>query len=243
MFTPKSSLIHPNRHLSHQKNEFTLLCWNVHKENDTPRFTSVMQRLNTSYDLDFIIFQEYKFSKNRFFELHPYNVASVWNVETKRFGYGLLTASKSAVVQKQSALSQKNEFLFATKKAMLLTFHAFNDGKLLAVINLHAINFVPFFAFKLQLMQLQNFLQALDCSVIVCGDFNSWGFKRVAALEAFERESGFKKAVLEDAKSVKHLFFKPLDHIYYKNLKLLHAKAIDVKGVSDHNPIVATFLR
>jgi endonuclease/exonuclease/phosphatase (EEP) superfamily protein YafD len=243
MFTPKSNLIHPNDYPNRQKQNFTLLCWNIHKENDTPRFESALKHLKQIHDLDFLVLQEYKFDKKKRIAYEGFNVATVWNIETKRYAYGLLTASKSAITQKQSLLSEKNELLFATKKAMLLTFHTFDDGALLAVVNLHAINFVPFFAFKLQLMQMQNFLQTLDCAVIVCGDFNSWGFKRAAALDAFEKESGFKKALLENERKVKHLFYKPLDRIYYKNLRLSYAKAIDIKGVSDHNPLVASFLR
>jgi len=61
------------------------------------------------------------------------------------------------------------------------------------------------------------------------------------ALETFQHALGLEKAEIQEGHYIKQIFAKPLDHIFYRDLKLLKAEAIDTKRVSDHNPIYATF--
>jgi endonuclease/exonuclease/phosphatase (EEP) superfamily protein YafD len=77
--------------------------------------------------------------------------------------------------------------------------------------------------------------------LIVAGDFNTWSDKRLIHLDSFAKNMGLKIATLQDDKYIKKLFFKPLDHIYYRELELLEAVVIDTKKISDHNPIYASF--
>ncbi|MDY0117357.1 MAG: endonuclease/exonuclease/phosphatase family protein, partial [Sulfurimonadaceae bacterium] len=153
----------------------------------------------------------------------------------------LLTASRATIAHHKTHLSKTKEFFLATKKANLITHHHFEDGSLLIIVNLHAINFVSAKMFIKELDMLYHLLYDAHCAVIVSGDFNNWGPKRLRALVAFEHSLQLQRAVVQDAQHIKHFLNKPIDHIFYKNIELLHAKAIDTKNISDHNPIIANF--
>lgn len=241
MFYPKSKPLEGFHQDASLQESFSLLSWNIHKENLNPNFQLTLKELLEEHSVDFLLFQEYKINKNYDIIIDQYNFATAPNIETKNHLYGLLTASKATIAHQKAHLSQTKEFFLATKKANLITHHNFLDGSLLIIVNLHAINFVNAKLFIKELDMLYSLLCELDCAVIVSGDFNNWGPKRIRALEAFESSLGYQRAVIEDAKHIKQFFKKPIDHIFYKNLELRHAKAIDTKKISDHNPIIARF--
>lgn len=241
MFYPKSKPLEGFHKDILLENDFSLLCWNIRKENLNLDFQLRLQRLLRENPVDFLLFQEYKIEKAKNILLKDYNFATAPNIETKKHLYGLLTASRSSIKKKIVNLSKSKEFFLATKKSNLITHHHFHDGSELVIVNLHAINFVSSKQFMADLDSLQTFLDSLDCAVIVSGDFNNWSKKRFDALVEFERYLGYKKAIIEDVKNVKRLLGRPIDHVFYKNIKFISAKAIDTKKISDHNPIIATF--
>ena len=61
------------------------------------------------------------------------------------------------------------------------------------------------------------------------------------ALEGFKEALSLQKALIQEEHHVKHIFSKPIDHIFYRELRLIKAEAIDTKKVSDHNPLYAVF--
>ncbi len=241
MFYPKSKPLEGFHKELNLEDSFSLLSWNIRKENLNVNFQLKLQELLEQHSIDFLLFQEYKISKSNQMQLKNFNFATAPNIETKNYLYGLVTASKSSIKKRVVNLSKSKEFFLATKKANLITHHHFKDEAELIVVNLHAINFVAAKQFMADLDHLQAFLDGLNCAVIVSGDFNNWNKKRFDALLEFERYLGYKKAIIEDAKNVKRLFNKPIDHIFYKNIEFIDAKALDTKKISDHNPIIATF--
>ena len=129
----------------------------------------------------------------------------------------------------------------ATCKSQLISQHRLSNGKLLYMVNLHAINFVSLKSFTLELEKIKRELQHYSGAMIIGGDFNNWSTKRVKVLEAFQKDLSLEKADIDAYHHIKHVFSKPLDHIFYRGITLLKAEAIDTKKVSDHNPIYATF--
>jgi len=163
------------------------------------------------------------------------------NIETQAHVYGLLTASHFGFNAKKIERTHQRELLITTRKSMLLTSHTFYDGDMVHIVNMHGINFVSFKSFEKELKKIESILKMYTGAMIVCGDFNNWSKRRVKALEGFKEVLSLKKALIQEGHHVKHIFSKPIDHIFYRELKLLKAEAIDTKKVSDHNPLYAVF--
>jgi len=243
MFTPQQDP-HLYQHQTKSLNKtFSLLCWNVHKENLHPSFHLQLQQLLLSYPSDFLLFQEYKMSKHLPHGLKDLSYTMAANMETKRHIYGLLTAASFRFESRHIELTHAKELLFSTKKSMLLTSHPFTDGDVVHIVNMHGINFVSFKVFSKELAKIKTLLQAGDGRMIVSGDFNNWSKRRIQALEEFRQSLSLEKALVQEEHHIKHVFSKPIDHIFYRGLKLIRAEAIDTKKVSDHNPIHAVFER
>ncbi len=220
---------------------FSLLCWNIHKENLQHSFSTKLDSLLLNYSSDFLLLQEYKLPKNKPHRLKDFSYAMATNIETTRHTYGLLTASHFRFDAKQIERTHQRELLITTRKSMLLTSHSFCDGDMLHIVNLHGINFVSYTSFEKELKKIESILKKYCGAMIVCGDFNNWSKRRIRALEDFKEVLSLQKALIQEEHHVKHIFSKPIDHIFYRELKLLKAEAIDTKKVSDHNPLYAVF--
>jgi endonuclease/exonuclease/phosphatase (EEP) superfamily protein YafD len=241
IFTPR---IFPQR-LAHQQNalpdKFSVLVWNIHKENLRPQFLEHFETLFQAYPCDFLLFQEIKFPKKITPVLDSFSYAMASNIETFQHLYGVLTATKIAFSTISSHLTHQREVGLITYKSMLITHHKLPDGRTLHIVNIHGINFVSIKGFIKELEKIKAILHSCSGPIIVAGDFNNWTRKRMIALETFQHALGLEKANVQESHHVKRIFAKPLDHIFYRNLKLLKAEAIDTKRISDHNPIYATF--
>lgn len=220
---------------------FSLLCWNIHKENLHQSFHTKLDSLLLEYSSDFLLFQEYKLPKHKPHQLKDFSYAMAANIETKRHIYGLLTASYFGFDAKQIERTHQRELLITTRKSMLLTSHSFCDGDVLHMVNMHGINFVSFKSFDKELKKIESILKTYCGAMIVCGDFNNWSKKRMKALESFKEVLFLQKALIQEEDHVKHIFSKPIDHIFYRGLRLIRAEAINTKKVSDHNPLYAVF--
>ncbi len=241
MFIPKQI---PKK-LIHQANtlpcKFSLLVWNIHKENQTKEFTENFSTLMQTYPSDILLLQEVKYPKNRPFFFHQYSFILGTNIETKQNIFGVLTATKSSFESTTTSLSHKKELGFTTHKSFLITQHKICNEKMLYFTNIHAVNFVSHKTFEQELQQIKNHLQTINAPLIIGGDFNNWNKKRLQILKNFQEELGLKKLVVDNTHHVKQIFSQTIDHIYYRGIKPLTAVAIDTKKVSDHNPIYALF--
>lgn len=233
-----STLFHHEKELS---SKFSLLVWNIHKENQTEEFKKQLHQFTQKYQTDLLLFQEVKYSKKRPFQLEDYSFALAGNIETKQYIFGVLTATKSSFTQITPTLSTKKELGFISHKSFLISKHKMQNKKELTVLNLHAINFVTTKIFEHELSTIESILSKLDGPLIVAGDFNSWSKKRHKLLKNFQQNLGLKKVEVANEKNVKKIFSHMIDYIYYRELKPLQATAIETKKVSDHNPIYALF--
>ena len=220
---------------------FSVLCWNVHKEMGEAAFERAFSHLLTRYDPHLLLLQEAVLEPHAMHSLTHYNLASVKNIDFTKKGYGILSASRFELLCEVPIKTESRELYCMTKKSLLITAHPLGEREVLHVVNLHAINFVSHRVFLYELGRLKEYLQQIDTPLIVAGDFNTWSVKREKHLEAFAAMLGLERVEMEDAHHIKRLWEKPLDHIFYRELKLLRARAIDTKKVSDHNPIWAEF--
>ncbi len=231
--------------LQHQEeflaDSFSLLVWNVHKENQESVFQDKLDELLQNYPSDFLLFQEVEHPKSIPFSLKEYSYALSSNLETKEKVFGVVTACKTSFNKIENILTNKKEIGFTTHKSAIFTQHKLRNGKPLHVVNLHAINFVSSQIFKSELLNIKRKLQKYDGAIIIAGDFNSWSSKRMHSLELFKKEFLLQKVMVNDEKNILHMFSLPIDHIFYRGLELLDANAIDTKNISDHNPIYAKF--
>ncbi|MFT6924910.1 MAG: endonuclease/exonuclease/phosphatase (EEP) superfamily protein YafD [Psychromonas sp.] len=163
------------------------------------------------------------------------------NIETFQHIYGVLTATKTAFATISPHLTHRREIGLITHKSMLITYHQLPDGRPLHIVNIHGINFVSIKIFIKELEKIKAVLHSCSGPIIVAGDFNNWTKKRIMALDTFQHALGLEKADIQEGHHVKQIFKKPLDHIFYRDLELLKAEAIDTQKISDHNPIYATF--
>ncbi len=242
MFAPQH---HPQQ-LMHQKKyldaTFSIMVWNVHKENQKSTFQKRLQELLHSHPSDLLLFQEYKHPKTYPCSLHGYSYAHATNIETKRDFYGVITASKVGFESIKREQTDTKEFAnIATHKSLLITTHTLPNNKLLLLVNLHAINFVSLKSFNRELDTITTLLLEYKGAMIIGGDFNNWSFQRIKVLEKFQKSLGLHKAQINESHHIKTVFSKHLDHIFYRGVTLVQAQAIDTKKVSDHNPIYASF--
>ncbi len=231
--------------LSHQDeligSEFSLLIWNVHKENQTQKFQNIFHELMLSYSIDFLLFQEIRYSKRSSFILKEYSYVLASNIETSKDIFGVLTASKVSFKKIERQKTSQKELGFLTHKSLLITQHPLPNEKSLCIVNIHSINFVSLKVFTQELKRLCNLLINFNGPLIIAGDFNTWSSGRMKEIENFKNKLFLKYTDIQEKHHIKHTFAKPLDHLFYRGLELIQAKAIDTAQVSDHNPIYANF--
>ena len=154
---------------------------------------------------------------------------------------GVATLSKFPIIETAAYLSGVKELGFATRKSALFTIHRLSSDHRVALLNLHAVNFVPTHLFALEMQRLEHWLSSHDhLPMIVAGDFNTWNRRRETILLELMNHYGFKQ-VQPASPHIKSLLGHPLDHIFYRDLQLVETEAPHIP-VSDHNPIVARFL-
>lgn len=225
------------------KPTFSMLCWNVHKEMGHTRFDRHLQSLLAQELPDLLLFQEAVLDRHTATLIDGYNFACAINIDLRRKQYGVLSAARCAFVRTLGMKTLRRELRFATRKSVLISTHVFEDGVELTTVNLHAINFVSANIFVEEIDRLIETLSTIQGPMIVTGDFNTWSAKRLRYLESFAQIMCLKSAEIRDQHHIKRRFAKPLDHLYFRGLSLNEARAIDTGDISDHNPIVARFIK
>lgn len=221
--------------------EFGVLCWNTQKLTETPEFQRTLAGVLAEFPCLFLLLQEAKFSAKDNWLLPQWSYAVAPNMQTRRSTYGVLTASQYAFTEAHARLSKKREGLFATHKSYMLSYHSLAAGGSLLVVNVHAINFVRAQQFSQEIELIKDEILGHTGPLIVAGDFNVWSRQRRLRLLQFCRSVGLRQAIMVDPHHVKTYRQHPLDFIFYRDLSLQEALAIDTSKVSDHNPLYACF--
>lgn len=242
----KPRIIVPQR-LIHQQaiirgEEFGVLCWNTQKLTQTLKFQVALARILHQFPSLFLLLQEAKLTLHNDWKIPHWSYAVAPNMQTSRSVYGVLTASQIAFTDVKTRLTSRREGLLATHKSYMLSYHPLADDQSLLIVNVHAINFVSANYFLREMELLRSELLHHNGPLIVAGDFNVWNRQRRLHLLRFCRSVGLRQAFMSDDHHIKTYRTHPLDFIFYRELVLKEATAIDTTTVSDHNPIYARFM-
>lgn len=217
---------------------FSLLVWNVLKGMRTG-WESDLQRFAGNKDL--IILQEaYQTTPLlQLLQAKHYNWDLAVAFEYKKIKTGVLTASRIEPVFVCSF--REIEPLIRIPKSILIAGYPMSgSNQLLLVANVHLINYTPSVTqFRTQLQKMEQILSKHQGPLIVCGDFNTWSDQRMAAVNAIAGRLNLK-AVTFDKDNRSLVFGRHVDHVYYRELKLVEAVSTKV-NTSDHNPLQVKF--
>jgi len=216
---------------------FTLLNWNIYKQ-QRPQWREKLQEWTAGADL--LTLQEVKYSPEltHFSEVNGFSHLQNYAFKYQDIIYGVNTLSK----QPASSVcgTRDNEPWIRVPKTALASSYTFaNSSDPLLLINLHGINFT--LSSDPLSRQLQPYLELIKTHsgpIIFSGDFNSWSAQRLAAVAPLF-EAGFSEVLFDTDQRVT-IFGRPLDHIYFRGLKVQKAQSIATKS-SDHSPQRVTF--
>jgi endonuclease/exonuclease/phosphatase (EEP) superfamily protein YafD len=151
---------------------------------------------------------------------------------------GPKTGSRVKALESRAIRSQDREPVVATPKTLLVTTYPFANSILL-VVNVHAVNFVTVSKFARQVEQIVEPLSAHDGPCIVAGDFNTWNEARWHILQEAMRSSAMTRVPAQFPR-LRHLN-RVLDHVFYRDLRLMTSRALPHVKSSDHVPLWAEF--
>ena len=220
---------------------FSILCWNVHKNNDNFSFKHYIETFTEKKPVDFLLFQEADFKRDTALNLSPVSYHAAANLQKDATFYGVLTASRCATIDAIPFHSQGKELLFGPRKSLLLTKHIFCDGSPLLILNVHAINFRENRQYRKELEQITRIIDSYQGAVIVAGDFNSWNTHRMQELQKKMAHLDFTAVPFSQNDKVKSFMKNHLDLIFYRGIELLEYSIERNHRLSDHHPLFARF--
>jgi len=221
---------------------FSLLCWNVHKNNrKNPKFKPFLKKLIKEKEIDILIFQEAHFKDKRSCILPEFTFDAAANLEFRSEFYGVLTASKIKSENAEAFLSEGRETFMGPHKSLLLSLYTFEDGVELLILNVHAINFRENQHYHKEVERFLELMKIHEGPMVVAGDFNSWNKKRMERLKEVIEKLELKAVPFNKADKVKSFLGNHLDFIFYRGMKLLEFEVDKEHKLSDHNPLLARF--
>lgn len=135
---------------------------------------------------------------------------------------------------------REREPILRLAKSALITVYPLPDGRLLMVVNIHAINFsLGVDVYSRQLLPIGDQIVHHRGPVIMAGDFNAWSRPRINALYHFVREMSLREVHFSDDQR-RRAFGRPLDFVFYRGLSVQEASVL-VTEASDHNPLLVEF--
>jgi endonuclease/exonuclease/phosphatase (EEP) superfamily protein YafD len=228
----------PNARVIDEHGQLNVLVWNIYKQN---RATWQSELDKFSQDAQLVLLQEASMTLS----LKEWISQKQWGGTQadafRVFGEsaGVLNLGRQMPVL-ACAYTELEPWLRLPKSA-IYALYRLSDGQTLAVVNLHAVNFT--YGTQEYTNQLEALLVQLKTHqgpLIVGGDFNSWSQARMDTLTAALNRVGLKEVLFEPDHRVQFVTGLVLDHLFYRGLTLLNAKA-PVTDASDHNPLLASF--
>jgi len=217
---------------------FTLLNWNVFKQQNT-NWQKALQKWGEKSDL--LTLQEIKYSPAliNFSEINNlfYFQNNAFKYQDVVYGVNTLSRVSPSYV---CGTRYSEPWLLIPKTGLATIYPLDNHQDSLLVINIHGVNFT-FTATPLR-DQIQPYLTLIKSHtgpVIFSGDFNTWSTPRLDQVEQSLQQTGFQEASFDQDQRTT-IFGQPLDHIYYRGLRVLKSESLVTK-TSDHNPLLVTF--
>ncbi|WP_165312076.1 endonuclease/exonuclease/phosphatase family protein [Vibrio ziniensis] len=221
-----------------KQGQLGLLVWNIYKQNRST-WNSELTRL--SKDAQLLLMQEA--SLNTDFKTWIFkqgwegNQVNAFKVMGESAGVINLARSTPNLA---CGYTEMEPWLRLPKSGIYAQY-PLSNGQVLAVVNLHAVNFTyGTNEYQLQLQVLANELSKHVGPIIVAGDFNSWSEARVKVMKQVLTSLGLTEARFSPDNRVRFVTGLPLDHVFYRGLDLKSAKA-PISDASDHNPLLLSF--
>lgn len=236
---PQLTPIKENMSASKQlKMPFTLLNWNIYKQQRLGWQTQLKQWQNKA---DLITLQEVKYSTDfeRVRDINP--LFSLQNIAFNYKGnsYGVNTLSKNPAIFVCGTRSLE-PWLRVYKSAIASIYSIDDSNDSLLLINIHAVNFTfTRIELKKQLFPYLSLINHHQGPVIFSGDFNSWNKPRLTEIENSLFKIGFNEVLFADDQRTTFLNY-PLDHIYFRGLKVNKAESLTTEA-SDHTALRVEF--
>jgi len=227
---------------SYLPDTFSVLSWNVYKNNKKTPFIRYLEKKVKEKDLQLLLFQEATFQNSEHFSLPQFHYDAAANIEVKKKFYGVMTASKVQSTYANAYLSEGQEAFVGPYKSMLLSSYEFKDKAKLLVLNVHVINFRENECYNRELDRFFEFISTYEGPLILAGDFNSWNLQRKEKLYEYVYKLKLKTVTFGSSTDIKSFLGNNLDFIFYKGLTLIDS-SVEKTGLSDHNPLFATFKR
>jgi endonuclease/exonuclease/phosphatase (EEP) superfamily protein YafD len=212
-----------------------ILTWNIHKEEDKG-WEADLTRFAQGNDI--VLLQEVTLIDPLTEILRG---AGLQWVMASSFLYndadiGVVTAARAPTVA--HCTQRVTEPLIRLPKSSVVTwFPLRGSGKLLAVANIHSINFaLTLDAYEEQFDGVVEALSKHDGPMILAGDLNTWTDERDAALQRVAKTLGLTEIPVKTGRS--RFLGREVDHILVRGLAVESAGAIEVRS-SDHHPVSA----
>lgn len=214
-----------------------VLVWNIYKQQRSDWLQALSEFAHGS---QLVLLQEAQASPELLrYATHRYPaVAQVAAFSIREQMAGVMTLS-SADAEYYCPLREWEPWL-QLPKSSLVSVYALNNGESLMVVNVHAVNFtMGVQAYRQQLHQVMAQIALHQGPVILAGDFNSWSTTRLALLRHMAASVGLHEVPFAQDQR-KQAFGYPLDHVFYRGLKIEEAAVLNTDA-SDHNPLAVTF--
>jgi endonuclease/exonuclease/phosphatase (EEP) superfamily protein YafD len=215
----------------------SLITWNIHKNAD-PGWESDLSLFAAAHDL--VLLQEAHIEPaiTNILEAagHQWKQASAFGLS--RRDTGVMTAS---LIPPGFAcvLRQREPVLRLHKSAIVSHYPVRGRSELLAVANIHSINFaLADGAYGAQLAQVVAQLARHQGPMVFAGDLNTWTIGRKAVLDGFMKQLGLAEVQVSPDRRRRFLG-KQVDYVFVRGLDVISAKVIEVDS-SDHNPVSVT---
>ncbi len=210
---------------------FEMCFWNIYKAPTEQTMRDIDALVERS---DILLLQEMELKRNPE-ELYNGHFAASWGTT------GVATLSDVKQKKAKAFVSDSYEFGFVTPKSILLS-HFDLAGQDLLVVNVHALNFVAFDAFALQMKELGKLVSKHEGPVLIAGDFNTWFFTRTELIANILGEHGITEIefALEGDHDPRAGRFGLLDRAYARGLDIVATEIMDEMTSSDHMPSCVT---
>ncbi|WP_243834594.1 endonuclease/exonuclease/phosphatase family protein [Psychromonas algarum] len=220
------------------KPTFSLLNWNIYKQQNEQWSEKLNEWVGQA---DLITLQEAKHSPALINFSEQQNLYYFQNVAFIHHGnnYGVDTFSRTQA-QQVCGTRYLEPWILIPKTGLASTYQIQDSSQTLLLINLHGVNFT-FTAepLKEQVTPYLELIRQHKGPVIFTGDLNTWSDARTSQIKNFLASTGFDETKFSDDNRIT-AFGLPLDHVFYRGLKVIKAQSISTIA-SDHSPQLVTF--
>jgi len=219
-------------------NLLRIMVWNIFKQQRAD-WLSVLQSFGK--DAQLVLLQEAQTTPEliRFATSNYLAADQVPAIALPQHPSGVMTLSAAHPVY--CCPLREREPLLRLAKSALVTVYPLVDGRLLMVVNIHAVNFsIGVDVYSKQLDPIGEQIANHKGPVVMAGDFNAWSRQRINALFSFASNIWLRE-VRFPSDLRRRAFGKPLDFIFYRDLNVQNASVMETQA-SDHNPLLVEFL-